>query len=690
VETDIAIGRLAFDTGGTFTDLTLDGTHVYKSSTTPDDPVRGVLNVLDVAAADLGLTRRDLLGSATQVVYGTTRSTNAVISGGTARTALLVTEGHPDILLWREGGRVGTFDFTVPYPDPYVPRHLTFEIRERSGAQGEVVTPLDEAHAATTIAGLADLDIEAVAVCFLWSIVQPSHERRVGELLSELLPGVPYTLSHQLNPTIREYRRASAAAIDASLKPLMGSFLYSLGERLRSEGFEGRVLVVTSGGGVLDSESVAAAPIHTLSSGPAVAPVAGSYFLEQDARGEDAIVTDAGGTSFDVSLIRRGRIPWTRETKIGRSFYGPMTGFPSIDVKSIGAGGGSIAWLDGGLLRVGPQSAGAVPGPACYGRGGTRATVTDACLVLGYLDADRFLDGAMQLETASAHAAVVNDVGEPLGLAPEEAAGAVVEVMTEQMVNAIEDIAINQGLDPRTAVVVSGGGSGGFFAGSIARRLACRKVLIPEPAAALTAVGALLSDLIADFVITHPASTARLRRDEVNEVLQRLERSCSAFIAGPGSGSKSADVVLTAEARYPQQIWDLEVPLPKPRFESAEDVEALREAFHRVHDETLGISDPASPVEITSWRAKVRCQGDGAPSDVKGSRANGKAAPTERQVYFMDSGWVESSVCDLHAMSAAGQVHGPAIVNSPATTIVVPPGMVATRGSSGTIELVTA
>ena len=242
-----------------------------------------------------------------------------------------------------------------------------------------------------------------MAVCLLWSIVNPVHELRVGELLEQHLPGVPYTLSHALNPSLREYRRASSAAIDASLKPLMTRYLAALEERLRDAGLEGRLLVVTASGGVLDADTMAAAPIHSINSGPAMAPVAGRYYAEREAGATTAVIADTGGTSYDVSLVRRGRIPWTRETWLGRQYESDITGFPSVDVKSIGAGGGSIAWVDdGGLLHVGPESAGADPGPACYARGGVHPTVTDAALVLGYIDPGYFLGGAIALDVQAA------------------------------------------------------------------------------------------------------------------------------------------------------------------------------------------------------------------------------------------------------------------------------------------------
>ena len=332
--------RFAVDTGGTFTDLVIeqdDGSlTIAKSSTTPSDPIAGLFDVLDKAAAARGVDRATLLGQGELFVHGTTRAINAILTGTTARTALLSSEGHPDVLLFREGGRSDPFNFTRAFPKPYVPRSLTFEVPGRIGSQGEEVAPLDEGAVARIAGEIERRGVQAVAVCLLWSVVNPDHELRVGALLRELLPGLPITLSHALNPTVREYRRASAAAIDASLKPLMTSYLAALEERLRQAGFRGRLLMVTSSGGVLDASAVAAAPIHSINSGPSMAPVAGRFHAERDADCETAVVADTGGTSYDVSLVRRGRIPLTRETWLGEPFIGHMTGFPSVDVTSIG------------------------------------------------------------------------------------------------------------------------------------------------------------------------------------------------------------------------------------------------------------------------------------------------------------------------------------------------------------------
>lgn len=685
--------RFSVDIGGTFTDLVIehDDGHIQlaKAPTVPADPVEGVLAAFDVAARAHGVTRRRLLADGNLFMHATTRAINAVLTETTARTAFLTTEGHPDILLLREGGRTEQFNHTRRYPKPYVPQRLTFEVPERVTVTGDVLRSLDEARMREIIDELRQREVEAVGVCFLWSIMNPAHERRVGELLTELLPGVPFTLSHALNPTMREYRRASSTCIDASLKPLMSDYLRDLAERIHEAGFEGRVLMVTSGGGVLGADEVARSPIHSLGSGPAMAPVAGRYFARKECGAETAIVADTGGTSYDVSLVRGGRIPWSRESWVGERDLGFMTGFPAVDVRSIGAGGGSIGWVDdGGLLHVGPQSAGSVPGPACYGRGGTKPTVTDASLSLGYIDARYFLGGAMELDGDLAREALERDVGEPLGLAADESAAAVVRVVTERMVAAIEDITLRQGIDPRSAVLVGGGGAAGLNVVAIARRLRTPLVLVPEVAPSLSAAGALLSDLTRDFSAAHHTTTARFDFVGVNSVLDRLRCECEAFAEGPGQSALDFSIELSVEGRYPHQVWDLEVPVRTERFTSAESVDELRTDFHTTHREIFAISDDQSEVEFLSWRARVRCRlRDDSFGVVAEEASNATSAAGARDVYFLDAGRVRARVVHLAKMQSDQRFDGPVILESPWTTIVIDPGASAQRTAGGTLVI---
>jgi N-methylhydantoinase A len=676
--------RLVIDTGGTFTDLIVEDDDgrwsFYKSPTTPDDPVQCVFDVLDVGAQDLGLTPRALLEAATNFVYGTTRATNALVTRSTARTALLVTEGFPDILVFREGGRTEPFNFTRPFPEPYVPRRLTFQVPERIGAFGEIVKDLDEESVGRIIATLQLQRVEAVAVCLLWSSMNPIHEERVGAMLTEALPDVRHTLSHELNPILREYRRASSTAIDASLKPVMTQYLSRLEEALEGEGFRGRLLMVTSGGGVLDANAVAAAPIHSLASGPAMAPVAGRWFAEIEADVDTAIVADTGGTSYDVSVVRRGQIPRTEEKWIGAD----ITGFPAIDVKSIGAGGGSIAWVDqGGLLHVGPESAGAVPGPACYARGGTRPTLTDACVALGYLDSQFFLGGSLTLDVAKADEVIESELADPLGLSIAEAAAAIVTVVTEHMVQAIGEITINRGIDPRDAVLIGGGGAAGLNSVTIARRLGCSRVIFPSVGAVLSAAGGLMSDLRRDFSAAYRTTSADFGFSEVSNILQQLTARSEAFIAGPGAGSTSSTVEYVAQARYPHQIWELDVPLRQPVFTIQKDVDALRDDFHALHKDIFAVNDAKSEIEIVGWRASAQCQLRQRDRAVVRTSAVGHEQA--RLAYFAGHGKVEASVHRLDQLEVGRTLYGPAIIEAPATTIVVDPGASAVRTAHGAL-----
>jgi N-methylhydantoinase A len=683
--------RFAVDTGGTFTDLVVGGEeggiHYDKRPTTPEEPVRGVFDVLTAVADEWQIGLRELLARGSLFVFGTTRATNAIVTGTTARTALLVTRGHPDVLLLREGGgRPSLFDYSVEYPEPYIPRALTFEVPERIGALGEVVEPLDEAAVEAIADELEARGAEAVAVSLLWSVLNPVHEKRVSELVAARLPGIPITVSHRLNPTIREHRRASSAAIDASLKPLMARFFRDLEMRLRDEGFDGRLLVMTSAGGVLDADAVRRTPIHSIGSGPAAAPIAGRHFASLDAGARTAIVTDAGGTTFDVSLIRDGRIPWTRETVVGHATSGYLTGFPSVDVRSIGAGGGSIASVDsGGLLHVGPESAGADPGPACYGRGGTAPTVTDACVVLGYIDPDYFLGGRMRLDVDAAVAAIDRDVARPLGVDAVEAASAVLRLATDKMVRAIEEITLLQGIDPRGTPMVAGGGGGGLYAVPIARRLRCDRVVIPQVSAALSATGELLSDLQADYAITEVTSTDRFDVARAGRALEELRRRADAFLRDKGRDAVEQEVRLSVEARYPHQVWEIEVPLRGETIASAEEVEELRQDFHAVHERLYAVRDPDSEVEVVQWRARVRASLGAL--DVNVPTLDPERAPATRVAHFAGAGRIETEVRRVAQVAPGERIEGPSIIESPVTTIVLDPGSSAQRTETGSLVI---
>jgi N-methylhydantoinase A len=680
--------RLATDTGGTFTDLVVendDGTiGLFKASTVPSDPVKGVLDALALAADNYGESLPAFLGRADSFIHGTTHAINAIITGNTAKTALFVTDGHRDILTLREGGRADPFDHADPYPKPYIPRALTFGLPGRILQDGSILEPLDEAAIIEAIEAIKSADVRAVAVCLLWSIINPAHELRVGELLAQHAPDLYITLSHQLNPTPREYRRACSAAIDASLKPIMTRYIAGLKNRLAEAGFKGRALILTSHGGMLDADEVARTPVQVINSGPSVAPVAGCHYAQAEGA-TTAIVADTGGTTYDVGLIRDGSTPITREMWIGKPLNGHLVGFPAVDMKSVGAGGGSIAWVDaGGLLHVGPQSAGAAPGPACYGRGGTRATVTDAALVLGFVDPDFFLGGALSLDVAAAWAAIERDVAIPLGFDAVRAAAAIIEVVTENMVQAIVDITVAQGVDPANAVLIGGGGAAGINSLYIARRLNVKKLLVPETGATLSAAGALLSDLTAEYAEVAFASTRNEDWSHVDDTLTRLTEKCEAFARGAGAGSVSTQICVVAEARYENQVWEIDVPVAEGKFADQTAIAAFRAAFDAEHKALFTVQDTRSAVEVVALRANVRCR-----LTHRGAfRLDSGAVALERGVRivnFPGHGPVETPVRRLDALPEGIEFAGPAILESPFTTVVIDSAARYVRQPSGSL-----
>ena len=681
--------RLSIDVGGTFTDLVVDrlsgAAEVFKAPTTYPDPIDGILSAVALAADAQGATIEAFLGGAEVLFHSTTRAINAVITGQAARTALLVTEGHPDILLIREGGRTDPFNYRIGYPAPYIPRALTFEIPGRILADGGERRTLDEAAVLRVIERLKEEKVEAVAVSLLWSIVNPAHELRVGELLAEHLPGVPFTLAHQLNPTVREYRRTSSCAIDASLKPIMSAYLRALKQRLGAHGMAGQIFAVTSQGGLVDVEELAERPILALNSGPSMAPVAGRYFAALQGAAT-AIVTDAGGTTYDVSLVRDGALPRTRETWLGPIYQGHLTGFPSVDVKSVGAGGGSIASVEGGLLRVGPESARSDPGPVCYGRGGTRPTVTDAAVALGYIDPDFFLGGRMGLAAAAARAAIERDVAIPLGLGVEEAALAIIDLATESMVHAIEDITVKQGVDPEDAVMIGGGGAAGINAVLIARRLGCRSILFPDVGAALSAAGAMMSELTSEFSQVVFMRTGAFDAAAANAIIAGLKERAEAFFASAGGRARERRVDLAIEGRYPSQVWEIDVPIDEVMLAADDAASRLVAAFHARHEELFGFRDDGDEVEIMGWRALARCR-LADESAIRLPSGVGSAPTRSRMMTFRETGPIEAPAYRLEALDPSVTVKGPAVVESNFTTVVLAPGSDARKTAEGGLSV---
>ena len=670
--------KITCDVGGTFTDVVISDVQgrivIGKSLSTPPRFIEGLLAAIGDASATLGLTISDALAACSLFVYSTTQATNAILEGKTARTALLVTEGFPDTLIRREGGSMHPYDFDRAYPEPYIPRSLTFEVAERVTADGLVLNALQPEAIELLMQAVKDSAVEAVAVCLLWSTLNPAHELALGDRLAEVLPGVPVTLSHQLNPITREYRRASGTAIDASLKVLMQGHLAEITAGLAAQRFDGELLAATSVGGVLPMEELVARPILAAKSGPSLAPVAGLGFVD-DLRTSDVIVCDTGGTSFDISLIRDRTIVATRETWLGGTFTGHLTGLSSVDVRSIGAGGGSIAWLDpGGLLRVGPESAGADPGPACYGNGGQRPTVTDAALHLGYLDPERFLGGRMRLDPAAAERAL-SGLAHDMGVKTDRLAEAIVTVSNGHMVDAIKEITINQGIDPRGSGLVAGGGAAGLGIAAIARELGCRRVMLPRAAGALSAFGGQHSDIVVEEGRSVFCDTANF---DFAAVQAAFDAAASAL--GPladrlrerGIPEQSLD--RTVEARYPHQAWTLTIGLPFERFVDTTQTDALDDIFHATHERIFAVSEPGQRVEVLHCSVRLAASPPKPPRLAQAADGSTPEPRAQRAARFPGAGVVPTDLYDGPALTAGMRLTGPAVVTEPTTTLVVPPG----------------
>lgn len=672
--------RISVDTGGTFTDVVVSGPNqsliIGKSLTTPERAFTGVSNSIKDAASQLDMTFEELLNKTSLFIYGTTRATNAIVTKQGAKTAFLTTEGFPDILVMKEGGKFNPHDFSMDFPEPYIPRRRTFQVRERMSSEGSISVALDESSLIGTLNELREQNYEAVAVTLLWSFVNPLHELRVAELIEEYLPGVPYTLSHKLAPILREYRRASATAIDASLKPLMQQHLRQLEQDLRAAGYEEEILVSTSMGGVMQISALTDMPIHMAKSGPSMAPVAARSFSHMEQLGGNIIVADTGGTTFDVALINNNELVYSRDTWIGGDWTGHLLGISSVDISSVGAGGGSIAWIDeGGLLRVGPQSAGSVPGPACYGRGGQLPTVSDAACVLRYFNPQYFLGGRMSLDTDAAYE-VIRSLSSQLNLSPEETAYAILNLASETMINAVHDITTSKGIDPKESVLVAGGGAAGINIMLIARELGCKEVLVPKQASALSASGMQFADIMTEETASFFTSSSAFDFDGVSTCLAALSSRLEAFrnsLSEQHSACKTR-IEFSVEARYASQVWEIDCPVPQQLLEN--DPTALFESFHVAHEGLYSMRDEGSKIEFITWKAKLIV--DTGLKVVHGDKARGLAAVSSersRECFFGKITSEKTLILKGEDMVPGVKFNGPCIIEEPTTTIVIFPEM---------------
>lgn len=664
---------ICIDIGGTFTDCLVEDPqgqhHIFKAPTTPGEFQIGFMESIRIAGEHFGKSLADFLQATSRIVHGSTVSTNALVEMKVAPTGFLCNEGHVDVLTMREALRKPVFSWRLDFPDPYIPRSHTFGIRGRIDAQGNELVPLDESNLRTAVTAMKDAGLKAVGIAFLWSIVNPAHELRAREIVREMWPDVPVTLSHELNPVGREYRRSIATVIDASLQPIVSRYITRLIDALRDAGYGSELLLANCVGGMMPPDDLIARPIFSVMSGPTLAPVAAQYLTSEP----NVIVADMGGTTFDVSAIRDGKLIVSQEAMVGND----MLGISKIDVRSVGAGGGSLARIDaGGMLHVGPESASAVPGPACYMRGGVKPTVTDANLVLGILDPENFLGGRMKLDYQAA-ADAISPVATRLGLSLEDAAYSIFTTSNNVMVGLIEDMTVKEGINPRDSYLVVGGGATASHICEIAAELGISEVLIPHFAAGLSAYGGLISDIRWEESTTVMTSSADFDAARINAALDALRERGEAFLDRAGIEPEMRRFELAFLGRYRYQSWEIEVPLEVEDGRVREDHAAeLAAAFHAIHERIYSVKMETDVVEFTTWRLRAigvreRTQTVAVRPDPTG----GAVSSSTRKVYFREQGgMIDCPIYQGADLAPGSEISGPAIIEEPTTTIYLPSG----------------
>ncbi len=607
-------------------------------------------------------------GEIGRIVHGTTVATNALLEGKWAVTALITTAGFRDVLEIGRQVRPSLYDLFCDRPPPLVPREWRLEVPERLDARGRAIHPLDEGAVRELAGRIKAGGIRAVAVVLLFSFLNPAHERRVEKILREEGVEVPISLSCEVLPEFREYERTSTTVMTAALRPVVEGYLSRLSTALTSRGIAAPLLVMRSNGGVAGTGEAARMAASLLLSGPA-GGVIGARRVGLAAGFSHLITLDMGGTSADVALIRGGEIALTP----GREIAGRPVRLPMVDVHTVGAGGGSIAWIDpGGGLRVGPRSAGAVPGPACYGRGGTEPTVTDAHLLLGHLPANRPLGGLPPLSMGLAGKAV-GRITHALGLPPEKAAWGILEVVGATMERAIRVISVERGHDPREFTLVAFGGAGPLHGAFLARALGIPRVLVPARAGVLSALGLISADLVHTFVRSLVVPLDELSPDRVNGILSGFRRQAEGILGSEGVPPGARKYLPAADLRYRGQAYELTLSLPdRPLTEG--DIRELTEEFHREHGRRYGYAVPGEPVELVNLRLTAVGETEKPELPMVPGKGNvGEAVIERRRVHFGD-GWIEAPIYAREGLPAGAEIPGPAVIEGAESTCLVPPG----------------
>ena len=669
--------RIGIDVGGTFTDFLVTGNGddptIYKVLSTPEDPSIGLIAGLNEIATAHDLTLEELGPKIDTIVHGTTVTTNAVLTQGGAKTGLLTTEGVRDALEMRRGIREEQYNNRFTNVPPLVPRYLRIPARGRLDYQGKELVPLDLNQVREAIDRLKQSKVEAVAICFMNSFANPDHEARAAELVERELPGAYLTVSSDLLPSIRFYDRVSTTVLNSYVGPKLSFYLDSLRKRLASIGFNGVLLIMQSNGGVMSPDVARRAAALTLLSGPAAGPRAGLEHAR--IQGHNSCITvDMGGTSFDAALVRDGAPIVVTEGEINRY----RIALPMLGIVTIGAGGGSIGWIDeGGLLRMGPQSAGADPGPACYGKGGVHPTSTDADLVLGYLDPNFFAGGKMRLDEYAAKKAISDEIATPLGLSTVDAAAGMYRVVNTNMAQGVREITIKRGYDPREFPMVVAGGAGPLHACAICEELEIPLFIVPRESSIFCAAGMLMSDLQHDFVRSFVTMLDDIDMSKLSQTVEGMIAEGARLLVAEDIPEEKREFFLTFDCRYQKQYHEVAVPVPLAELRAG-CLDTLAPTFHAEHNRMYGYSleDQGTSIELINVR--VRALGytekpSSSPEPYAGEDPSG-ALKSERDVYLPESACLERvKVFDGHTLKHGNLIEGPAVVEQINTTLFLSP-----------------
>ena len=691
--------RVGVDIGGTFTDAAMvDGetgaVHVVKVLTTPDDPAVGFMAALERGLRERGAAGKDL----GVVVHATTVATNALIEGKMARVGMLVTRGFRDILEIGRQIRSRLYDVHLQKPAPLVPRRWSLEVSERLDADGRVLEALDLAEVRAAVRRLRDERVEAVVICFLHSYVNPEHERAAATVVREEFPHAYLSVSSEVCPEFREYLRGSTAAVNAAVMPIVTRYVDALESRLAALGATAPFYVMQSNGGVMTSTSAKERPVYMVESGPAAGVIAAGA-VAAPAGHRNVLSFDMGGTTAKVGLIQDGQLRLSTEMEVGAQAVTPLGegrggGYPvrtpAIDLVEVGAGGGSEAWIDaGGALRVGPRSAGARPGPACYGQGGTTPTITDANLALGRLDPAYFLGGEMRLDAEAARRAIAERVARPLGLDPLAAASGIVEIANAHMIAAMRLVSVQRGYDPREFALVAFGGAGPMHANALARDLGIPTVLVPPSPGIASAIGMLMTDIRHEFVATRRQRLDDLSPAALDALFAGFAAEGAARLAKDGVAADDQRAVRSVDLRYRGQSHELAVTVPSGALTAA-DVERLRAQFHAAHERAYGYAALEDAIELIN----VRLAAVGlSPKPVRPTLGEGPADPAaalkgRRDVWFAEStGWASCPVLDRAWLLRGNVIAGPAVIEEPDASTLVHPGWAATVDAHANLML---